>query len=254
MLGTGVSAVADYFSDVRTRLSELERTQASAIDAACALGAAAIRDRRPIHVFDTGHLISHELIDRTGGLAAYTSLSFSAVLGRENEWIAAERGQVDPSGGQSARLLVDWLFEQGTIRSGDPLIVSSVSGTNVLVVELAQQARERGVSVIALTGVDFSRELVSSHSSGKRLFELADVLLDNGVPYGDAALAIEHLDAPVAPWSGLAGAALMWAVTVGIIEKCVATEVTPTIYTSYNLPGGGERYRLSRAHYRESGQ
>ena len=249
-----MSAVADYFSDVHARLTELERTQATAIDETAALGAAAILGRRPIHIFDTGHLISHELIDRTGGLAAYTALSFGATLARGNEWVAAQRSQVDPSGEHSTRLLVEWLFEQGTIQSGDPLILSSVSGTNILVVELAQQARERGVRVVAVTGVSFSHELVSNHSSGKRLFELADVVLDNRVPYGDAALVVGTLDTPVAAWSGLAGAALMWAVTAGIIEKCVAAGTIPTIYTSYNLPGGGEQYEVARTHYRESGQ
>ena len=249
-----MSAVADYFSDVHARLVEVERTQAAAIDAAASLGAAAILDRRPIHIFDTGHLISHEFIARTGGLAAYTSLAFAATLERENEWVAAERGQLDPSGGRSVRLLVEWLFEQGTIRPGDPLILSSVSGTNALVVELAQQARERGVSVVAVTGLSSSRQLVSNHSSGLRLFELADVVLDNCVPHGDAALTIDGLDAPAAAWSGLAGAALMWAVTVGIIERCLAEGTTPTVFTSYNLPGGGERYQAARAQYRETGQ
>lgn len=249
-----MSLVADYFSDVHSRLAELEQTQAGAIDETAKLGAAAILDKRPIHIFDTGHLISHEFIDRTGGLAAYTALSFGATLGRENEWIAAGRSQVDSSGGRSARLLVEWLFEQGTIQSGDPLILSSVSGTNALLVELAQQAREHEVSLVVVTGVSFSRELVSHHSSGKRLFELADVVLDNRVPYGDAALDVDGLDTPAAAWSGLAGAALMWAVTVGIIEKCVAAGTTPTIYSSYNLPGGAERYMVERARYRESGR
>ena len=249
-----MSAVADYFSDVHARLEDLARSQAEAIEASAALGSAAILASRPIHLFDTGHLISHEFIDRTGGLAAYTALSFGATLARGNEWVAAERGQLDPTGERSASLLVEWLFEQGTIQPGDPLILSSVSGTNTLVVELAQQARARGVSVVAVTGVGFSGELASNHSSGKRLFELADVVLDNRVPYGDAALAIDGLDAPVAAWSGLAGAALIWAVTVGIIEKCVAAGTAPTIYTSYNLPGGGEQYGAARARYRESGQ
>lgn len=249
-----MSAIADYFADVVARLADLEQTQSAAIGATASLGAAAILDRRPIHLFDTGHLISHEFIDRTGGLAAYTALSFGATLARDNEWVAAQRGPVDPGGGQSAHLMVEWLFEQGTIQAGDPLILSSVSGTNALVVELAQQARERGVSVVAVTGVSFSRDLVSNHNSGKRLFELADIVLDNRVPHGDAALAIHDLDTPVAAWSGLAGAALMWAVTAGIIERCVAAGTIPTIYTSVNLPGGGERYEAARARYRVSGQ
>ena len=249
-----MSAVADYFSDVHTRLDDLAASQAGSIDEAAALGSAAIIARRPIHVYDTGHLISHEFIDRTGGLAAYTALSFGATVARGNEWIAAERNPLDSSGERSASLLVEWLFEQGTIQPGDPLILSSVSGTNALLIELALQARARGVSVVAVTGVDFSKELVSNHSSEKRLFELADVVLDNRVPYGDAALTLDGAQAQIAAWSGLAGATLMWAVTVGIIEKSLAAGTVPTIYTSYNLPGGGEQYAAARARYRASGQ
>lgn len=249
-----MSAVTGYFSDIHARLTELERTQMAAIAATATLGAAAIRDSRPIHIYDTGHLISHEFIARTGGLAAYTALTFGASLSRENEWVSAQRQPLDPSGGESARLLVEWLFEQGTIQPKDPLILSSVSGTNALIVELARQARERGVPVVAVTGVGFSRELVSNHSSGKRLFEVADIVLDNCVPYGDSALAIDGLDMPAIAWSGLAGAALMWAVTAGIIEECVAAHTVPTIYASYNLPGGAEAYRTSREAYRVTGQ
>lgn len=249
-----MSAISNYFSDVHARLIELEQTQQAAIEATATLGAAAIRDSRPIHIYDTGHLISHEFIARTGGLAAYTALTFGASLSRENEWVADQRHPRDASGNQSARLLVEWLFEQGTIQPHDPLILSSVSGTNALIVELAQQARERGIPIVAVTGMDFSRQLVSNHTSGKRLFELADIILDNRVPYGDAALTIDGLQTPAIAWSGLAGAALMWAVTAGIIEKCVDADTIPTIYTSYNLPRGGEAYRTSREAYRTTGR
>ncbi|MBG6107390.1 sugar isomerase domain-containing protein [Frigoribacterium sp. CG_9.8] len=249
-----MSAVTEYFSDVHTRLTELEESQRVTIAATATLGATAICDGRPIHIYDTGHLISHEFIARTGGLAAYTALTFGASLSRENEWVSAHRRPVDPSGGSSARLLVEWLFEQGTIQPKDPLILSSVSGTNALIVELALQAREREVSVIAVTGVDFSSELHSNHGSGKRLFEVADIVLDNRVPYGDSALAIDGLAMPAIAWSGLAGAALMWAVTAGIIERCLAAQTVPTVYTSYNLPGGEETYRTSRETYRMTGR
>ena len=151
-----MSAVASYFADAGARLADLGRTQGAAIDATAALGAAAILDRRPIHIFDTGHLISHEFIARTGGLVAYTALSFGATLDGGNERVAAERHRIDASGERSTRLLVEWVFEQGTILPGDLLILSSVSGTNMLVVELATQARERGVNVVAVTGVTSS--------------------------------------------------------------------------------------------------
>lgn len=249
-----MTAVTRYFADVRARLDDLESTQSDAIAAAAGLGAAAIGGRRPIHIYDTGHLINHEFIARTGGLAAYTALTFGATVATGNEWVAMNRGPGDPSGERSAHLLVEWLFEQGTLQPGDVLFLSSVSGTNVMVVELARQARQRGISVIAVTGVDFSRQLPSKHSSGQRLFEAADVVLDNRVPYGDSALRVEGTEPSVAAWSGLAGAILMWAVTVGIVKKCVEAGVNPTVYSSYNLPGGGASYETSRARYRTSGQ
>ncbi|MGV8968006.1 MAG: sugar isomerase domain-containing protein [Cellulomonas sp.] len=249
-----MSAIQDYFADTAARLADLERTQSSAIDAAATLGATAIAEARPIHIFDTGHLISHEFIARTGGLAAYTALGFGASVDAGNEWIAAQRSRLDATGERSAQLLVEWLFEQGTVLPGDLLVLSSVSGTNLLVVELAIQARARGIHVVAVTGSAFSAELTSSHSSGKRLFEVADVVLDNCVPYGDAALTIDGLDTPVAAWSGLAGAAMMWAVTAGIIAKSIAAGVVPSVFTSYNLPGGAATYAATRAHYRETGQ
>ena len=249
-----MSAVAGYFSDVSHRLDDLASTQAAAVDAVATLGAVAIVDGRPIHIFDTGHLISHEFIARTGGLAAYTALSFGATLAQSNEWISSHRSLRDESGMNSTRLLVEWLFEQGTIMPGDPLILSSVSGTNALVVELATTARKNGVSVIAITGVEFSRQLTSNHPSKNRLFEVADEVLDNRVPYGDSAIAIDGFPTPVAAWSGVAGAVLMWAVTAGIVEKCVERGIEPTVFTSYNLPHGGDDYAAARLRYRESGR
>ncbi len=249
-----MSADERYFADASSRLAELAQSQAAAIAKTADLGAAAIAAARPIHIFDTGHLVNHEFIDRTGGLAAYTALNFSASIDRENEWINASRAPSDPTGEVGARALVDWMFLQGTVLPEDVLILSSVSGTNVLVVELARQARARGVHVVALTGVEFSAQLSPAHSSGTRLFENADVVLDNRVPFGDAALQIEGIDARVAPWSGVSAALLLWSVTAGIIERCVAAGVTPTVYSSYNLPGGGAAFARARETYRETGR
>ena len=249
-----MTAITDYFDDARGRLTDLASTQMNAIEKVAQVGAEAIGLARPIHIFDSGHLISHEFIDRTGGLAAYTALTFSGALSRGNPRVNAERHPVDPSGEASARLLIQWVISQGTLQPGDPLIISSVSGTSAAVVELARQAREYGLTVIALTAVDFSSALDPIHSSQSRLFENADIVLDNRAPYGDAALDVAGVDAKVAAWSGVSGALLMWAVTVGIVEQCATRGVQPTIYSSYNLPGGGMKYENARRSYESSGQ
>ena len=249
-----MTAINNYFDDARARLTELASTQTKAIEKVAHLGADAIALKRPIHIFDSGHLISHEFIDRTGALAAYTALTFSGALNRGNPWVNSERHPADLSGEASARLLIRWVIEQGTLQPGDPLIISSVSGTSAAVVELARQSREYGLTVIALTAIDFSSTLDPIHSSHSRLFENADIVLDNQAPYGDAALGVAGVEAKVAAWSGVSGALLMWAVTVGIVEQCAARGIQPTIYSSYNLPGGGAKYESARRIYESSGQ
>ena len=249
-----MTAVDAYFADVGARLSELARTQSQPIHDVAIQGARAIAEKRPIHIFDSGHLISHEFIDRTGGLAAYTALTFAGTLSRGNPWVNSHRRPVDQSGEASARFLTEWVIEQGTLQPGDPLIISSVSGTSGAVVELARQARQHGLTVIALTAVEFSSALAPLHSSGMRLHQSADIVLDNRAPNGDAALTVDGVEPMVAAWSGIAGAALMWAVTVGIVERCAFLGIQPTIYSSYNLPGGGVEYERSRRRYELGGQ
>lgn len=249
-----MTAVQQYFEDVARRMSRLALDESGAIEATAQAFVGAIREARPIHIYDSGHLIAHEFIARTGGLAAFSLLTVAADIDRGNEWIASQRKPTAEQAQASTRELVGWILGQGTIRGGDVLVVSSVSGTNGFVVELAARAREAGVIVVAVTGVDFSKRLVSSHPSGSRLFDVADIVLDNQVPYGDAALPVDGLDVAVAPWSGLSGVSLLWAATVRAVELSIAGGVLPTVYTSYNLPDGAAAYAEARARYRESGR
>lgn len=247
-----MTAVGRYFEDIAQRMSRLAADESGAIEATATAFAAAIRQARPIHIYDSGHLIAHEFIARTGGLAAFSLLAVTADVDRGNEWIASQRKPSAEEAQASTRDLVGWILGQGTIRAGDVLVVSSVSGTNAFVVELASRARERGVVVVAVTGVEFSGQLVSSHPSGSRLFEVADVVLDDQVPYGDAALTVEGVE--VAPWSGLSGVSVLWAATARAVELSIADGIVPTVYTSYNLPGGAAAYAQARTRYRESGR
>jgi uncharacterized phosphosugar-binding protein len=98
------------------------------------------------------------------------------------------------------------------------LFVGSVSGKTASVVELALQAHLHGLTVIALTAPAYSSKLESEHPSGKRLYEVADLVLDNHAPYGAALLEVEGLDYPICPSSGIGAAVTLWAV-VRIVEE-----------------------------------
>lgn len=248
-------AITDYLSALRDRLNRLGCDEAPALDAAADVCARALANKHVIHLHDTGHLISHEMIARTGGLVAYTPFNYGGRLDNANLHRPVQNGS---SGSleerlQGERALLEWVFAQQTMCPGDVLIIGSVSGTGWRLVELALQAQTHGVTVIGLTARAHSGRLAPQHPSGKRLFEVADIVLDNHAEYGDAFFEIEGFGTRVAPISGVAGAVLMWALTVGIVERLVAEGVEPSVYTSVHLPGGSAAMEHIEARYRELG-
>lgn len=248
-------AIDGYLAALSGRLAELERDEVPALDAAADACARALAQKHVIHLHDTGHLISHEMIARTGGLVAYTPFTYGGALDNSNIHRAAQNGAAGSQGGrlEAERALLEWVFAQKTLQPGDVLIIGSVSGTGWRLVELALEVQKRDITVIALTAPAHSSRLASQHPSGKRLFEVADIVLDNHAPYGDSFFEIEGFDTRVAAISGIAAAILMWALTVGIVERLVAQGLEPSVYTSVNLPGGPAAVERVEARYRDLG-
>lgn len=244
-----------YASTLQEKIDAVVKGNADALDRAADLCAATLSVRQVIHIHDTGHIISHELINRTGGLVAYAHLSFNGILENRNLWRSRHRAA--PTTPEEAlrteQALIEWVFGQGTLQKGDVLVVGSVSGVGMRLVELALQAQAHGLKVIAVTSTRFSGQLAAKHPSGKRLFEVADVVLDNFADYGDSFFAIPGIDRKVAPLSGLSATVLMWSLTVGIVERLVAQGLQPSIYESVNLPDGPASVAQIEAAYEQEG-
>lgn len=248
-------AIARYFADLGERLAELGRDEAAALDVAADVCARALAGKHVIHLHDTGHIVSHEMVRRTGGLVVYTPFTYGGALDNPNLYRAGQNGA---SGSLDKRLaaeraLLEWVFAQATLQPGDVLIIGSVSGAGWRLIELALQAKERGLTVIAITAPAHSGRLAPQHPCGKRLFEVADIVLDNHAQYGDSFFEIDGFETKVAAISGLAAAALMWALTVGVVERLVAQGIEPSVYTSINLPDGPAAVERIEARYRELG-
>ncbi|SEE40750.1 sugar isomerase domain-containing protein [Jiangella alba] len=244
------TAMAGYFDVLSALLRDLREQEWDALRRAADLCAEAVAARGVIHIFDTGHLLSHEMICRTGGLVAYTPLRIAGTVDNANP----HRGAAAPAGEDADRLLVQWALSAGTLRRGDVLVMSSVSGTSALVVELTLAAQARGVTVIAVTAVRHSSRLAPGHSTGKRLHEIADLVLDDHADYGDSMLEVAGLGQRINPASGVTGAVLMWALNAGIVERLVARGVEPSVYTSVHLPGGPGRLAEVEERYRVEGR
>ena len=132
----------------------------------------------------------------------------------------------------------------------DVLIIISNSGRNAVPVDMAIEAQSRGIPVVAVTSMAYSREVSSRHTNGKKLYEVADIVIDNCTPYGDAVVNLPGLAQPVGPLSTVAGAALLHAVMVGVAERLAGKMSPVPVFWSGNLDGVTEKNYEMMAPYR----
>jgi len=224
--------INQYLDKIRGKLDEIA-ADTKPIQQAAQVCAEALARGGMLHIFDSGHMVSNELINRAGGLVAFSQLSFNLNITNP----VKARADQAPASSLSFGY-IEHVFEANQLRPGDVLFVGSVSGKTANVVELALQARTHGLTVIALTALAYSSKLVSEHPSGKHLYEVADLVLDNHAPYGDALLEVDGLDYPICPASGIDAATILWAVVAGIVEEMLQRGLKPTVYPSVNRPDG----------------
>lgn len=243
-----MTLIKTYFEEIQARITRMQAERSADIERAADACAQCLLKKGVVHIHDTGHLVSAELINRAGGFVAFSRFSMGLNVDNPNKYRAT---QPNPNGPQLG--YIPYALRASNVRPGDVLIIGSVSGRTAPQVELALQAREMGVYTIALTAVAHSSKLQSEHPSGKRLFEVVDLVLDHPTDYGDAMLDVEGLPYKAVPSSGVLAAIMLWAVSAGTIERMVAAGVVPTIYRSVNLPGGVDSVKAVEQQYVERG-
>ncbi|HVN88144.1 MAG TPA: SIS domain-containing protein [Candidatus Binatia bacterium] len=216
-----------YFDVVIALLQRLRTSQHAAIAAAADAVATCLSADGLVHLFGTGHshMLAAEVFYRAGGLIPIDAMLDPSVVlsGGAQRSTATER-----TPGAAAAIATRY-----DLRAGDVGIVISNSGRNPAPIEMAQLMKARGVRVIAVTSVAHSSALPAVPPHAQRLFEIVDIVLDNGGAYGDAALRVPGVAQPVGPTSTITGAALLHAVMIGAMERLVGAG-QPVI----NLPSG----------------
>lgn len=187
-----------------------------------------------LHVFGTGHshMMVEELYGRAGGLMPVNAILLPRLMLHEDiiEATLLER-RTD---------LADEVLSGQPLKPGDVMLVISNSGRNGLPVEVASRARAMGLTVIALTAINYSRTLASRHSSGLHLFEVADIVLDNLGQPGDACLIFEESGIRSGATSTVIGATVLNAVVVDTIALMERKGVQPPVFISANIAGPDE--------------
>jgi uncharacterized phosphosugar-binding protein len=236
------SAVAPVVSDFANEVSQrLERLSALAADggleAAIGIMTRAIEAGAVIQAFGTGHseAFAMEIAGRAGGLIPTNKITLRDLVLRGSL-------PVDALGGSSLERnpdIVANLWEISPIQPGDVFVIASNSGVNGAIVGLALLAKDRGHDVIAVTSLQHTAEVRPKHPSGRRLSEVADVVIDNLAPYGDATLALPG-GVAVGSVSSITSAFIAQLLTIGVAERMRADGHEPPLYLSANIPGGDE--------------
>ena len=139
------------------------------------------------------------------------------------------------------------LMDHRGITSQDVLMIASNSGRNALPVEMARVAQERKITTIGITSLAHSTQVVSRDPSGKRLFEVVDILIDNGAPYGDALVDVDDAGCRMGPLSTITGAAIVNAIAIEAAarlrsqQKKVATWISANVETGHGKEADQDR-------------
>jgi uncharacterized phosphosugar-binding protein len=180
-------------------------------------------------VFGTGHshLIAEELYGRAGGLA-----DLRAVL---EPGLMLHEGLLKSSLLERLPGLADVLLQTNDIGPGDVVLIVSNSGRNAVPVEFAIGARAKGAKVIAVTSLAHSTSVSSRAPGGQRLFEVADVVIDNCGEPGDALIEVNGSPERTGATSTLVGALLVQALTVEVVTRLAERGETPHVLRSLNV-------------------
>ena len=223
-----------YIDGLQRVLDRIKREQIDNIQRAGHIVAAALSAGGVIHTFGTGHshLIAHEAFFRAGGIAAINPIL--------DERLIFLKGALESSRAEREVGLAGELIAREDVRAEDAAIIISNSGRNAVPVEMALELQARGVKVIAITNLEQSRSSTASHSSGKRLYELADVSVDNCVPTGDALLSLTGLNSKIGPSSTVAGAAIINSIILEAVDELLQRGERVPVLPSANIDGVSE--------------
>jgi uncharacterized phosphosugar-binding protein len=245
-----MSPGAEYLSRCRELLVAVAAQHAE-IERAAAWFSESIGAGRMVHLFGSGHsrILVEEMWPRYGSFPGFNpivelSLSFHNMVVGPNGQRQAMFLENTP--GLAARILRNF-----DLAPSDSALVASSSGCNIVPIEMAEGFRQRGVKVVAIVSRKHSDASRSHHPSGRKLADVADLVLDTGAPVGDAMVRVEGVDNPVAPGSTVGGCLLINAIKAETAARLAAMGKKPTVLTAAALVGSGKAAEIFEAAYDE---
>lgn len=229
-----------YKEAVFNCINQIEQEEESIL-AAAKLMADAIEKDQLIHIIGTGghsNMAAEEVFWRAGGLAPMNALLDSGI----NLCNGARRSNIV----ERCEGYADTIFKAYQLgkEEGEVLIIATAYGVNAVTIEMAMEAKKRGMKVIAVTARAFAdnlpKDAVARHSSGQNLYQMADVFVDVHLPYGDSIVKFDGLPQKVASVSTYCNSFALHCMEIETVKLLLARGIEPPVWMSANLPGGHE--------------
>lgn len=233
-----------YFEHLLPILQKAISTQEDILKAVAEKMANVIADDHMIYVFGAGHagIIAEEMFYRAGGLVPVVPIFAPGLVTFTRP--ATLETELERLSGYATLLL-----DACKISDRDLLIVHSNSGRNTVAIEMAEEAKKRGIPVVALTSIAHSTSVTSRHPRGLKLMDIADYVIDNCGVIGDAVVPLEGTDQFSGSTSTVVGAALMNALVVETARALLALGREAPIFRSANLDGSERSNQRWMDHY-----
>jgi len=232
-----MSVLSDtYLNGLIELLTKIQNEETKALEKGALILADAIENGNRIFGFGCTHssLPIQDVVYRAGGLILVNPIYGPGIASLDVR-PARMTSAIERLEGYAKVLLDNY-----PIQKGDVLILISVSGRNAVPVEMAKIASERGIKIIGITSYEYTKNVESRHPSGKKMYEFADVVLDNKVPKGDAMVEAEGFPVKFTPASGVTSTALLHTLMTVVIELLLERGIEPPITIAANVDGSGE--------------
>src|SRR5712691_9648748 len=229
-------SIDQYREKIGGVLERIWSTQSDNIRRAAQLMMESVASAGLVHLFGSGHSVLpvQDVFPRYGSFPVFhplmdARLMWQNVLGSGGAkgllWLERQEGYAKV------------LFENEPIRAGDVMMVFSHGGMNAAGIDVAIESRARNLKVIAVTSMDNQRRSKATHSSGKKLSELGDLVIDNCAPAQDALVDIDGWKAPVAAGSTVAFVTIAMSIVAEVAKELAKRGIAPPTFVSPNVPG-----------------
>lgn len=247
-----MSPTDDYLRQCRG-LIETVAAQRAGIEQAADWFAKSILAGRVVHLFGAGHsrILVEEMWPRYGSFPGFNPI-VELSLTYHNP-VTGANGQRQAMFLETRSGLAERILRNFVLSRDDSALVVSSSGANAVPVEMAELFRASGVRVVAIVSKLHAERCASNHPAGRKLTEVADLVLDTGAPVGDAMVRIPGLDTPVSPGSTVGGCLLVNAIKAEVALRLTQAGSPPTVLSAGSVVGAERSRTLFESAYDEHG-